>query len=222
MPSTSSSRAAEEDSSPPLDRKAQRLPVRGRIEARAPLFDHEHLLLGDLLRDAVEPREKRGTVRALPDLPLQVEKERLQVQRLVEVVDEQLEVQQLLLERAGAATEKGVDDRSEHVLAQRALGLLSPADQLRIESSVHVAGLDALAQGRVALLAFPKVARGPEAEDRDGQRGQQAAQGLQNNRGLVPPIPPRGGARGILRRLWLAGSRGLRHHLPASCFATRS
>ena len=62
------------------------------------LLDHEHLLLGDLLGDAVQAAQVLRLLRAVAHEARDVEEERLQVQRLVEVVDEQLQVQHLLLE----------------------------------------------------------------------------------------------------------------------------
>ena len=175
-------------SDPSGEREGERLRVDGGVELRAALLDHEHLLLGDLLGDALEARQELAPLAALPGLPLDVEKERLEVERLVEVVDEQLEVQDPLIQRLRSGAEERVDDRGEHVLAQGALGFLAAADELGVEAGVGVGRLHALAGLGVVHLALAQVRGGKEAEQGHREGREQAAHRLQDDRGLVPDV----------------------------------
>src|SRR5205085_8490353 len=75
----------------------------------------------------------------------------------------------------------------------------------------------------LAPLALPQVAGGPEAQDRDGDRGQQPAERLQHDRELVPEVALRIGLPRVRGTGLEAQSHLLsRVHLPASCFRPRS
>ena len=169
-------------------RKRQRLPVDGRVEGGSAFFDHQHLLLDHFFRHTLEPRCVLDPLGALIDLPRDVQEERFEIERFVEVVDQELQVQELLFERRSAGAKEGVDDRREHVLAQRALGLLALAGQFGVEARVGLARLHPLAQDRVASLPLPQITGRPETQDRDRDRGQEPAHGLEDDRDLVPPV----------------------------------
>src|SRR5262249_37619182 len=102
------------------------------------------------------------------DPALEIEEQRLQIERFVEVVRQELQVEHARVQIALAGrADEGSNDRLEHVLAKRALGLLALAHQLRVEASVR---LDRLA----AIEEF----RGLEAEDGERERREQSPQRL--------------------------------------------
>ncbi len=165
-------------SMPPAGRP-QLVEVDRAAEAPAVPLEGEQLLGRDLPGDALDPLLQLDAVLVLrlPDLALEVEEERAQVERVVEVVGQQLEVQHLGVEVAAGRAQVLRDDRDQHVLAQARLGLLAPAHQLGVEARVGVQ----------RLAPFEDL-RALHADEGDGGRGQQPADRVQQDRDLVPEV----------------------------------
>src|SRR6185436_15098941 len=111
------------------------------------------------------------------DLARQVDEEGLQIQRVVEVVSEQLEIQDLAVHIGGFWIEEGGDDRAEHILAEAGFRFFPATHQLGVEARVGVA----------RLLAVDD-ARPLHADESHGQGRQQPAYRMEENRGFVPKI----------------------------------
>ena len=80
-----------------------------------------------------------GAFRQLEQLALQIVEQRTQIERVVEVVRQQLELQHLGVEIGRARLQVFLQDRSEHVLAQSRFRDLALAHQLGVETRVRVA-----------------------------------------------------------------------------------
>src|SRR5262249_41001744 len=110
------------------------------------------------------------------DLAHHVLEQGLEVQRLMEVVRQELKIQNLLVEVVGLGPDDGVDDLREHVLAQSALSILPSTHQLRVEPGVTVSPLGAIQSARP---------EDPEEPDADG------ADRLEHDVRFFPLVRPR-------------------------------
>src|SRR4030095_3399078 len=75
-------------------------------------------------------------------------KERSQVQRLVKVVGEQFQMQDLLFHTPRGRLQKGAENRTEHVLAERPVGPRALCHHLRINATVILPNFSLILQPR--------------------------------------------------------------------------
>ncbi|MFO1336724.1 MAG: hypothetical protein U1F53_00565 [Burkholderiaceae bacterium] len=170
---------------------------RGLFHVAAPA-QAGHLLVDQRGRAHVQPflqllRGRAGGVAAVGQAAGQFLEQRCQVQRLVEVVGQQFELQHLGVQVALLGLgEEARDDQVEHLLADQRVGLLALRQQLRVDPLVALAGLAVLDQVVEVVAAH--------------QRHQQRDHGHAD--GLDPLQPPGVGVGRLARR----GGVGAGHH----------